>query len=661
MAVSPGQQFDRYSIEELVGEGGMGRVYRAFDTRLERRVALKVLHPLGGDEGESVATALREARAAAAIAHPNATAVYDAHEIDGTSFIAMEFVAGTSLRTLIGGPPIPLATRLRWLIDVAAALAAAHRMGVVHRDVKPENVMVRHDGLVKVLDFGVARRTVIEAPDSAGGAFGPRPSVGYPSGARIAGTPAYMAPEQIRGEDIDGRADQFGWGVLAYELLTGRLPWKTAKDVVGFIAAVVSEQPEAPSTVVSAIPRAIDLALLRALSKDPAHRFPTMLAAASELAPFARTSLVMAAIEPQPPAHDGGATSPPSMPPDTEPTFDALGLTVALVAETELGEEDAAALADLSDDKGFDKGIDKGISPAPPPAITSLRAASPLRSAVPSGDPPKPLSSSPGQSGPAQPAPISRPLPEWTTPSSRQPPLTPPRSPRDTAPTSSARVPFSSSDAGARARPAPPRLRRPFGPGFHEPDFESPVDLEGHLAMLPADATSKGMFCLDVLQKAALVTTERDIFRVAQLPERRYVPFRDYPLAENLRLTVAAARALYPRYSLGEGLRRIGQTTFEAVLATHIGRALFGILGRDVEPILLTGPKAFKLMINLGQMTAEKSSFRTFTFRAQGFPVFLETFQVGVLEGVLRHCGERGRIRIALEDLGTASIELRLL
>ena len=190
----------------------MGRVYSAIDTRLQRRVALKVLHPIGGDEGESVATALREARAAAAIAHPNATAVFDASEIDGTAFIAMEFVAGTSLRTLIGtngeAPAFPLATRLRWLIDVAAALGAAHRVGVVHRDVKPENVMVRHDGLVKVLDFGVARRTVLDPEDSDPTAPGFRPSLsGHPSGARIAGTPAYMAPEQIRGEEIDGRAD----------------------------------------------------------------------------------------------------------------------------------------------------------------------------------------------------------------------------------------------------------------------------------------------------------------------------------------------------------------------------------------------------------------------------------------------------------------------
>src|SRR5580700_3511386 len=111
MGVQPGQRFDRYAIEELVGEGGMGRVYRAFDTRLQRSVAIKVLHHGGDDADEAVAVALREARAAAAITHPNATAVYDAHEVEGTSFIVMELVAGTSLRALIDGPPVPLSTR----------------------------------------------------------------------------------------------------------------------------------------------------------------------------------------------------------------------------------------------------------------------------------------------------------------------------------------------------------------------------------------------------------------------------------------------------------------------------------------------------------------------------------------------------------------------
>jgi uncharacterized protein (TIGR02265 family) len=598
MAFEPGQNFDRYFVEDLIGEGGMGRVYRAFDTRLERHVALKVLHDAGGDAGESVAVALREARAAAAIAHPNATAVYDAHEVDGTSFIAMELVAGTSLRSILrdaSRPPVPLSTCLRWLIDVAAALGAAHRMGVVHRDVKPENVMVRDDGLVKVLDFGVARRTVIEGSPAPPGS-----PVTQTSGARIAGTPAYMAPEQIRGDPLDGRADQFGWGVLAYELLTHRLPWKTAKDLVGFIAAVVTEEPAPPSSLTPGIPAAVDAAVLRALAKSPANRFPSMLAAAAELAPYARSSLTMSAVEI--PEALSVAMSP-SSDPCTDPTV------------------------------AFTRGDEGALAPKP----SSREGGSASRPSSPDGFP-RPPSIVPDRPS-----------------SSRHPPPASPLRGSNEAPSSS-----RSRASETRLRP-PSRPRRPFGPGFHEPDFEAAVDLEGHLALLPQEASCKGMFLADVVQRASRVTAERALFRAAELPERRYVAFRDYPLAENMKLTMAAARALFPRYPLGEGLRRLGQTAFETVLTTHIGRALFGILGRDVEPILLTGPKAFKLMVNVGLISAEKTSFRTFTFSAHDFPAFLETYQVGVLEGVLRHCGERGRIRIAVEDLAHATIELHLL
>src|SRR5262245_52238927 len=151
MGLELGTEFDRYVIEELLGVGGMGKVYRAVDTRLRRPVALKVLNVDAGAESEA---ALREARAAAAILHPNVTAIYDADQLGYTPFIVMELVVGTPLRDLVGDGSVPLGTRVRWLIEIAAALAAAHQAGVVHRDVKPENVIVREDGLVKVLDFG---------------------------------------------------------------------------------------------------------------------------------------------------------------------------------------------------------------------------------------------------------------------------------------------------------------------------------------------------------------------------------------------------------------------------------------------------------------------------------------------------------------------------
>jgi uncharacterized protein (TIGR02265 family) len=208
---------------------------------------------------------------------------------------------------------------------------------------------------------------------------------------------------------------------------------------------------------------------------------------------------------------------------------------------------------------------------------------------------------------------------------------------------------------------APARRRWPFGSGFHEPDFEAPIDLEAHLARVPAAATCKGLFLYELVQHASRVASDHEVFRIAQIPERRYLGFRDYPVTESLKLVVATARVLYPRYSLGEGLRRAGQTAFDALLDTHVGRALFGVLDRDAELVLLAAPKAWKLLLSTGNVTAERSGYRTFTFRASQFPAFLETFQVGFLEGALRHCGVRGRIRVALDDLAAATIELRLL
>jgi eukaryotic-like serine/threonine-protein kinase len=630
MGVLPGQRFDRYAIEELVGEGGMGRVYRAFDTRLQRRVALKVLHPSGGEAAEAVAVALREARAAAAIAHPNATAIYDAHEVDGTAFIVMEFVAGTSLRALIGGlgtpeSSPPLATRLRWLIDVAAALGAAHRMGVVHRDVKPENVMVRNDGLVKVLDFGVARRTLLEVPpvaDEPASARRPPGTDGaYSSGARIAGTPAYMAPEQIRGDELDGRADQFGWGVLAYELLTGRLPWRTAKDVISYIAAVLTEDPAPPGSIDPQIPHAVGAVVLRALTKNAAGRFPSMAAAAVELTPFARGSLTMQAV-------------------------DVLAITRGLPPSP-------SAATFVVPERGSDPGSAREGA-----TVQTLGEAAPV--------------ASPRPRAPADPPPSSphAPFSEARLRAARGRPSTPPGP--EGVPSSGRGRPAIHDEPLGRSLPRAPgsaperRILAPPAPAaapgvLHAPDFESPVDVDGHLALIPPEATCKGFFFIDILHHVSRVAFERDVVRAAQIQERRYVAFRDYPLADATRLVVAAARVLYPRYALGEGLRRLGQTTFDAVLATHVGRSLFGILGRDVEPILLTGPKAFKVLVNMGQVMAEKTSPRTFTFRAEGFPGFLETLQVGVLEGVLRNCGEHARVRIAVHTLAQATLELSLL
>jgi serine/threonine-protein kinase len=287
VALEVGRTFDRYTIEAVLGEGGMGRVYRAYDPRLHRRVALKVLaledspgtstsggagsnpsHPSDG-----AARMLREARAAAALDHPNAVAIFDVGDVDGDPFIAMELIEGRSLRAYIGRPEVGWDRRLRWLADVARALAAAHKRGLVHRDIKPENVIVREeDGVVKVLDFGIARR-----PDAPVDPTGATQHVGLEtltSKGLVVGTPRYMSPEQIRGDAIDGRSDQFAWGVLAYELLGGQAPWKRADDSLAAVAAVLTTDPEPLD--VEGLPDVVRHAILRTLSKSVDARYTTM-------------------------------------------------------------------------------------------------------------------------------------------------------------------------------------------------------------------------------------------------------------------------------------------------------------------------------------------------------------------------------------------------
>jgi tetratricopeptide (TPR) repeat protein len=269
--LGPGDNFDRYEIQAVIGEGGMGRVYRAFDPRLQRVVALKVLRRGAGDTN-GAQRMVREARAAAALNHPNAVAVFDAGEHEGTAFIAMELVPGRSLRRCIEdaeSAPIPLDLRIQWLGDVARALAAAHRRGIVHRDVKPENVVVREDGVVKVLDFGIARR--VHAPGAPGaGAYGDT----ITQDGTLVGTPLYMAPEQLLGETIDQRVDQFAWGVLAYELLTGGRPWG-GSDVRAIAAILQHPAPPLGDRAGGAPPR-VETTILRALAKRPADRFASM-------------------------------------------------------------------------------------------------------------------------------------------------------------------------------------------------------------------------------------------------------------------------------------------------------------------------------------------------------------------------------------------------
>jgi serine/threonine-protein kinase len=294
MSLSPGDRFDRYLIEELLGEGGMAQVYRAHDPRLNRRVALKVLRLDSSREPESTADAssrvLREARAAAALDHPNAVSVFDVGEADGQLFISMELVVGKSLRAYVNDVTVRWETKLRWMVDAARALGAAHDRGLVHRDVKPENVMVRNDGVVKVLDFGIAKRIRVDLHPTATLEDQRTQSITQSIQGTIIGTPWYLSPEQLRGEPVDGRTDQFAWGVTAYELLTGQLPWP--KGVGGFqlVLAILNRAPEPPSKLLPALPSIVEAALMKTLAKAPSQRFDAMESVAMALEGIAVSS-----------------------------------------------------------------------------------------------------------------------------------------------------------------------------------------------------------------------------------------------------------------------------------------------------------------------------------------------------------------------------------
>ena len=284
-----GDTLAHYTIETLLGSGGMGAVYLAMDTRLQRRVALKVILETDKPEDvkENAARLLREARAAASLTHPNVVGVFDVGEIDGRVYLAMEYVVGKTLRELMKDEEIPWQKRLRWLVDVARALAAAHRDGLVHRDIKPENVMVREDGIVKVLDFGIARRTAAPV-DPTGKTESAHAHLGTLTGkGLVVGTPMYMAPEQLKGGDPDTRTDQFAWGVMSYEVLSGERPWAAKSDLLAAVATILTEDPQSLRRHAPDLPPAVESAIARTLARNPNERYESMEDVADLLDPLA--------------------------------------------------------------------------------------------------------------------------------------------------------------------------------------------------------------------------------------------------------------------------------------------------------------------------------------------------------------------------------------
>jgi streptogramin lyase len=269
--IAVGDELAGYRIEGLVGRGGMGEVYRAGDPRLGRDVALKVLAERLADDAELRARLERESRLAASLDHPNVVPVYAAGEADGRLYLAMRFVEGTDLRALLRREgALELARASRIATQVASALDAAHELGLVHRDVKPSNVLIDDPGGREhcfLADFGLTQ-TLADR--------------GLPTDGRVLGTVDYVAPEQIRGDDVDGRADVYALGCLVFECVTGEVPFARPSEVAT-IYAHLEEPPPAASERRRDLPAAVDDVLARSMAKDPAQRQATCGELANEV------------------------------------------------------------------------------------------------------------------------------------------------------------------------------------------------------------------------------------------------------------------------------------------------------------------------------------------------------------------------------------------
>jgi serine/threonine protein kinase len=271
MTIRSGQRLAHYEILEPVGKGGMGEVYRARDTKLERDVALKVLPPDVAAVSERLRRFEQEARAASALNHPNIVTVYGVGEHEGRPYIVMEYVRGRTLREVIAGGPLAVDQIVRHASQLAEGLARAHQAGIVHRDLKPENIVVGEDGYLKILDFGLAKPLSVDAEGGTEATTLERQ--GTTPGA-ILGTVAYMSPEQARGEAADFRSDQFSFGVVVYEMAVAR-PAFRRNSAADTLSAVLRDDPPSIGDARPDLPPSLRAVVTRCLSKERGARFPS--------------------------------------------------------------------------------------------------------------------------------------------------------------------------------------------------------------------------------------------------------------------------------------------------------------------------------------------------------------------------------------------------
>ena len=275
--LSPGTRFGTYEILEQLGAGGMGEVYRARDTRLGREVAIKTVSLHHHSQAEALIRFEMEARSASALNHPNIVTIYELGCVDNTHFIAMELVRGETVRQLLASGPIPFRKAIAVAAQVADALARAHEIGVVHRDLKPDNLMVSVDGAAKVLDFGLAKLLAIDPPPDSSA------STSISSDGAVMGTLGYMSPEQANGEKLDFRSDQFSFGSVLYEMVTGA-PAFQKKTRAETAAAILRDEPERIVSRMLQAPAPFVWIVERCLAKDPKQRYASTRDLARDLA-----------------------------------------------------------------------------------------------------------------------------------------------------------------------------------------------------------------------------------------------------------------------------------------------------------------------------------------------------------------------------------------
>jgi serine/threonine protein kinase/tetratricopeptide (TPR) repeat protein len=286
MSLATGDRIDRYEILGLLGSGGMGEVYKAYDNRLQRVIALKILAAEKVADDERKRRFLVEAQAASRLNHPNIVAIYDILEENGACFIAMEYVAGCALEQAGAGSGLPLKQALRYAAEIADAIIAAHSAGIIHRDLKPANIMITEDGRVKLLDFGLAKLV-----QPAGLGADAETQAGHTIPGVVMGTAAYMSPEQAEGREVDARSDIFSFGLVVYEMLCGQRAFQ-CDSWISTLAAILHEEPRPLREIKAEIPVSLEQYVVRCLRKDPSQRFQTMLEVKQSLKEIASSAVV---------------------------------------------------------------------------------------------------------------------------------------------------------------------------------------------------------------------------------------------------------------------------------------------------------------------------------------------------------------------------------